>query len=44
MLDAMESREPPLTDARSGLEVLRILEAAQRSLIMHGVPVQVPMI
>jgi predicted dehydrogenase len=39
-LKAIESREPPLTDGESGLRVLKVLEAAQQSLISQGTPVQ----
>ncbi|RMD94566.1 MAG: gfo/Idh/MocA family oxidoreductase, partial [Calditrichaeota bacterium] len=35
-LQAIETREPPLTDGYSGLRVLQVLQAAQRSLIMNG--------
>ena len=35
-LNAMASRESPLTDGCSGLRVLQVLAAAQRSLIMNG--------
>lgn len=42
-LAALETREPPLTDARSGLQVLRVLQAAQRSLITHGQTILLPM-
>jgi predicted dehydrogenase len=38
-LDAIESRTPPLTDGRSGLRVLEVLGAAQRSLTLNGEPV-----
>jgi predicted dehydrogenase len=41
-LDAMESRTPPLTDGLSGLRVLRVLQAAQRSLVTNGEPVGLP--
>lgn len=41
-LSAMESGKPPLTDGASGLRVLRVLQAAQRSLITHGEPVRLP--
>ncbi len=41
-LDAMESRTPPLTDGQSGLRVLRVLQAAQRSLVTNGSPVSLP--
>lgn len=42
-LEAMETRNSPLTDAQSALDVLRVLQAAQRSLITHGSPVLLPM-
>lgn len=35
-LQATESRKAPLTDGRNGLEVLAVLEAAQRSLASNG--------
>ncbi len=35
-LDAIENGTKPLTDGNSGLEVVRILEAAQQSLRKHG--------
>jgi predicted dehydrogenase len=35
-LSAMETRRPPLTDGVSGLRVLQVLQAAQRSLVMNG--------
>ena len=35
-LDALETRQAPLTDGFSGLRVLQVLAAAQRSLIMNG--------
>ncbi|HYV07221.1 MAG TPA: Gfo/Idh/MocA family oxidoreductase [Blastocatellia bacterium] len=38
-LDAIETRRPPLTDGQSGLRVLNVLQAAQRSLVMNGEPV-----
>ena len=34
--DAISSGEPPPTDGRSGLEVVRILEAAQESMRKDG--------
>jgi predicted dehydrogenase len=37
-LEALRTRVPPLTDGVSGLRVLQVLEAAQRSLIMNGQP------
>jgi predicted dehydrogenase len=41
-LDAIARRQQPLTDGRSGLRVLRVLQAAQRSLMMNGEPVTLP--
>ena len=41
-LTALETREAPLTDGESGLDVLRVLQAAQRSLIMNGEQVTIP--
>ncbi len=35
-LDAMASRQPPLTDGASGADVLHVLQAAQRSLVTNG--------
>lgn len=42
-LDAIASRQPPVTDGESGVQVLKVLQAAQRSLIMNGEPVTLPM-
>jgi predicted dehydrogenase len=42
-LSAIESRMPPLTDGYSGLRVLKVLQAGQRSLVMNGEPVTLPM-
>ncbi|HZJ09596.1 MAG TPA: Gfo/Idh/MocA family oxidoreductase [Trueperaceae bacterium] len=42
-LDAMTTRVPALTDGHSGLQVLSVLQAAQRSLIMNGEPITLPM-
>jgi predicted dehydrogenase len=42
-LRAIETREAPLTDGASGLRVLRVLQAAQRSLVTNGEPVELPM-
>jgi len=39
-LDAIESRQQPKTDGRSGLRLLAVLQAAQRSLVMNGQPVK----
>ena len=38
-VDRMADRRPPRTDGRSGLCVLQILHAAQRSLVTNGQPV-----
>jgi predicted dehydrogenase len=42
-LEALRTRRPPVTDGPSGLRVLKVLQAAQRSLIMNGEPVQLPL-
>jgi len=42
-LAAMQTRQPPLTDGMSGLRVLKVLQAAQRSLVTNGEPVSLPM-
>lgn len=42
-LEAMATGRSPLTDGASGLRVLRVLQAAQRSLITHGEPVRLPL-
>ena len=41
-LNAIMTREPPLTDGLSGQRVLKVLEAAQRSLVMNGEPMTLP--
>ena len=41
-LRAVITRETPLTDGKSGYRVLRVLQAAQRSLVMNGEPVSLP--
>lgn len=41
-LDAITTRRPPLTDGVSGLRVLQVLQSAQRSLVMNGEPVAIP--
>ena len=41
-LDAINSRRPPVTDGLSGLRVLQVLHAAQRSLVMNGGLVTLP--
>ncbi len=38
-LSCMQRGEPPRSDGRDGLRVLRVLEAAQRSIDSHGAPV-----
>lgn len=40
-LDAIATRRSPLTDGRSGLRVLEVLGAAQRSLMLNGEPVTI---
>jgi predicted dehydrogenase len=42
-LRAIVTREAPLTDGRSGQRVLQILQAAQRSLVMNGQPMSLPL-
>ncbi len=42
-LSAIETRRPPLTDGVSGLRVLKVLQAAQRSLVMNGEPITLPL-
>lgn len=39
-LDCIRERRTPLTDGPSGLRVLEVLQAAQRSLVTNGNPVQ----
>jgi predicted dehydrogenase len=41
-LEAIATRRPPLTDGQSGLRVLQVLQSAQRSLVMNGEPVALP--
>lgn len=41
-LDAVRTRAPPRTDGQSGLNVLKVLQAAQRSLTTNGVAVNLP--
>jgi predicted dehydrogenase len=38
-LDSIVTRQPPVTDGNSGLRVLKVLEGAQKSLLMDGDPV-----
>ena len=42
-LEAIATRRPPVTDGPSGLRVLKVLQAAQRSLVMNGEPVPLPL-
>ena len=37
-LDCIESRKNPLTNAQSGIEVLKVLHACQASIEQNGVP------
>lgn len=41
-LKSVRTREPPVTDGQSGLDVLKVLQAAQRSLTTNGVAVNLP--
>jgi len=41
-LTAILTRCPPITDGESGLRALKVLQAAQRSLVMNGEPVTLP--
>jgi predicted dehydrogenase len=40
-LECVATRKQPLTDGRDGLRVVKVLEAAQRSLEKNGVPIRV---
>ena len=40
-IDCVQQRKPPLSDGWDGLRVVRVLEAAQRSLKSNGLPVPV---
>ncbi len=42
-LEAISTRQPPITDSESGLNVLKVLQAAQRSLITQGQTILLPM-
>ena len=42
-LDCIADRRQPLTDGESGVRVLLVLQAAQRSLITQGEPVRLPL-
>jgi predicted dehydrogenase len=41
-LKSIVTSQPPLTNGRSGQRVLQVLQAAQRSLVMNGEPVTLP--
>lgn len=41
-LKSIETRTPPISDGDSGLRVLKVLQAAQRSLVTNGEPVSFP--
>lgn len=40
-LDCVKNRTTPLSDAQDGLRVIRILEAAQKSMEQDGVPIRI---
>jgi predicted dehydrogenase len=42
-LQAIETRQAPLTGGESALRVLRVLEAAERSLVSGGAPIVLPL-
>ena len=41
-LESVRTRVPPVTDGQSAANVLCVLQAAQRSLIMNGAPAEIP--
>lgn len=41
-VDCLSCRATPLTDGRNGMEVVRVIEAAQQSLRQGGIPVPIP--
>jgi len=41
-VECIEKRQRPITDAESGLRVVRVLEAATQSMRMRGQPVELP--
>ena len=41
-LDSIMTRQPPVTDGISGLCVLQVLQGAQKSLVMNGEPITLP--
>ena len=40
-LDCIKSRKSPLTDAESGIEVLKVLHACQESIDQNGMPISI---
>jgi predicted dehydrogenase len=40
-IDCVKTRATPLSDAQDGLRVIRILEAAQESMVQDGVPIRI---
>lgn len=42
-LKSIDTRQTPITDGHSGLQVLKVLQAAQHSLIMNGEPITLPL-
>jgi predicted dehydrogenase len=42
-VQAIATRQPPITDGESGLRTLKVLQAAQRSLVMNGEAVTLPL-
>ena len=40
-IDCIQTGQPPLSDGRNGVEVLRVLDAGQRSLERNGEPVRI---
>lgn len=41
-LECIEQKKKPRSDGRDGLRVLKVLEAAQKSLENHGKPIEIP--
>jgi predicted dehydrogenase len=40
-LDCVRDRKQPVSDGRDGLRVVKVLDAAQRSLAQNGIPVDI---
>ena len=40
-LEAVEGKAKPITDGTAGLEVVRVMEAIDRSIAQNGIPVKV---